>query len=101
VLSGHFPDGRPLDRPHAAFLALPGPETPDGNASIAAIAIVLPLDPWRCSTCMVLDHNATMLARTVWVRRRILRLPSTRPELSRTRAAPPCGAPEKKAALGQ
>jgi CRISPR-associated protein Csb2 len=60
VLSGHFPDGRPLDRPHAAFLALPGPEAPDGNANIAAVAIVLPRDIEEQ------DRQAILLAAARW-----------------------------------
>lgn len=42
VLSGHEADGRPLDRPHVAFLALPGGATALSPAAVGGVAIVLP-----------------------------------------------------------
>jgi len=43
ALSGHTRDGRRLERPHAAFLALPEPGVRRGGGSrVAGIAIVLP-----------------------------------------------------------
>jgi CRISPR-associated protein Csb2 len=49
VLSGHEPDGRRLERPHTAFLALPGFDgldatTGDSPATVGALAISLPRD---------------------------------------------------------
>jgi CRISPR-associated protein Csb2 len=41
-LSGHAPDGRPTDRPHVAFLALPFVGWEHADASIQGLAIVLP-----------------------------------------------------------
>jgi CRISPR-associated protein Csb2 len=60
VLSGHAPDGRRLERPHAAFLALPctGPQTPQG--SISGLAIALPRDLSEP------DRQAILLAAARW-----------------------------------
>lgn len=46
VLSGHQLDGRPSERPHAAYVALPrvSPDRPDADGRIAGLAIVLPAD---------------------------------------------------------
>jgi CRISPR-associated protein Csb2 len=49
VLSGHEPDGRRLERPHTAFLALPGLDgldatTGESPATVGALAIFLPRD---------------------------------------------------------
>lgn len=58
VLSGHTPDGRRLERPHAAFLALPGSGSPCADGA----AIVLPreIDP--------ADRQAVLLAAARWER---------------------------------
>jgi CRISPR-associated protein Csb2 len=60
VLSGHEPDGRRIERPHAAFLALPGcgRETPRG--SIGGLAIALPRDLSEP------DRQAILLAAARW-----------------------------------
>ena len=42
ALSGHAPDGRPSDRPHVAFLALPFVGSEHADASIQGLAIVFP-----------------------------------------------------------
>jgi len=68
ALSGHSPDGRRLERPHAAFLALPSlrppPEGSDGErgSAIAGAAIVLPrgIDTQ--------DRQAILLAAARWER---------------------------------
>lgn len=62
LLSGHFPDGRPLDRPHAAFLALPAASPAGPGRSIAGVAIVLPRDVQEP------DRQAILLAAEHWQR---------------------------------
>lgn len=42
MLSGHEADGRPLDRPHTAFLALPAGEPARSSACVYGAAIVFP-----------------------------------------------------------
>ena len=63
ALSGHAPDGRRLERPHAAFLALPdlGSRRESGNP-ITGVAIVLPrgIDPE--------GRQAILLAAARWER---------------------------------
>lgn len=44
TLSGHSPDGRPLDRPHTAFLALADVDSRDSAGTVLGVAIVLPRD---------------------------------------------------------
>jgi len=44
TLSGHSPDGRLLERPHAAFLALPHVGSRDSSGTCLGAAIVLPRD---------------------------------------------------------
>jgi CRISPR-associated protein Csb2 len=44
VLSGHEPDGRPLARPHVAFLALPALDVGEPTGAIGGVAIALPRD---------------------------------------------------------
>ena len=58
TLSGHGPDGRRLERPHAAFLALPDPSA----RYVAGAAIVLPreIDPE--------ERQAILLAAARWER---------------------------------
>jgi CRISPR-associated protein Csb2 len=53
ALSGHHPDGRPLDLPHVAFLALPDLATP--SSTLLGVAIVLPRDIDTASRQAVLD----------------------------------------------
>jgi CRISPR-associated protein Csb2 len=63
ALSGHTPDGRRLDRPHAAFLALPDlGSRSEGTSPILGVAIVFPreIDPE--------EHRATLLAAARWER---------------------------------
>lgn len=57
-LSGHTPDGRRLERPHAAFLALPDRR----SCCVAGAAIVLPreIEPE--------EHQAILLAAARWER---------------------------------
>lgn len=57
VLSGHTPDGRPLERPHTAFLVLP-----DERGGVAGAAIVLPRDITPD------DYQAVLLAAARWER---------------------------------
>lgn len=63
ALSGHTPDGRRLDRPHTAFLALPELDSRGAGGSVAGAAIVLPrgVDPE--------DRQAILLAAARWERR--------------------------------
>ena len=44
VLSGHLPNGQPLDRPHVAIIPLPYVIGEFGDGSILGIAVVLPRD---------------------------------------------------------
>jgi CRISPR-associated protein Csb2 len=60
VLSGHEPDGLRLERPHVAFLALPGPGSRNSPATIAGVAIVLPRDIEET------DRRAILLAAARW-----------------------------------
>jgi CRISPR-associated protein Csb2 len=62
ILSGHTPDGRRLERPHAAFLALPGMHARRPNSGVAGVAIVLPrgIDP--------AERQAVLLAAARWER---------------------------------
>jgi len=60
VLSGHYPDGRALDRPHAAFLTLP--DLRSGSGTVAAAAIALPRD------IELSDLQAILLAAARWER---------------------------------
>jgi CRISPR-associated protein Csb2 len=62
VLSGHEPDGRLLERPHVAFLALPGPASGDETFAVAGVAIVLPRDIEEE------DRQAILLAAARWER---------------------------------
>lgn len=60
VLSGHTPDGRRLERPHAAFLALPDLRGAPEHATICGVAIALPreVEPEA--------REATLLAAARW-----------------------------------
>lgn len=60
VLSGHEADGRPLDRPHTAFLALPAAETARSSSSVCGVAIVLPRE------IAEEDRQAILLAAARW-----------------------------------
>lgn len=60
VLSGHHPDGRPLDRAHAAFLTLP--DLRSGSGTVAAAAVALPRD------IDLPDLQAILLAAARWER---------------------------------
>lgn len=62
ALSGHQSDGRPLERPHAAFLALPDLRANTSSSRIAGVAIVLPraIDPE--------ERQAILLAAARWER---------------------------------
>jgi CRISPR-associated protein Csb2 len=62
ALSGHHPDGRPLDRSHAAFLALPDAGARSASGAILGVAVVLPRD---VSTD---DRQAVLLAAGRWER---------------------------------
>jgi CRISPR-associated protein Csb2 len=42
VLSGHGPDGRPLECPHAAFVALPDVGSAHATGTILGVAVLLP-----------------------------------------------------------
>jgi len=61
VLSGHEPEGRRLERPHAAFLPLPDPG--ESRATIAGVAIALPRDVEE------VERQAILLAASRWERR--------------------------------
>ena len=80
VLSGHHPDGRPLDRPHAAFLTLP--DLRAGSGTVAAAAVALPRDTavtpnaWKAST---LHDELDLLSRSARGRRRSGSRGSARP----------------------
>ncbi len=90
VLSGHSSDGNRLERPHAAFLALPSLESSDAPGGIAAVAIALPRD------IDADDYQAILLAAGRWERSglRLLlgRLGSL--QLARAKTAPPPSAPD-------
>jgi len=58
ALSGHTPEGRPLDRPHTAFLVLPDVCAP----SVAGVALALPRD------IAPADRQAILLAADRWER---------------------------------
>jgi len=60
VLSGHTPDGRRLERPHAAFLALPDLRGAPERATSCGVAIALPreVEPEA--------REATLLAAARW-----------------------------------
>ncbi len=60
VLSGHEPDGRPLERPHVAFLALPVPGGARAPATIGGAAIVFPREIEEE------DRQAILLAAARW-----------------------------------
>lgn len=60
VLSGHYPDGRPLDRPHAAFLTLPDLRSGSGTVAGAAIALPREID--------LPDFQAILVAAARWER---------------------------------
>jgi len=63
ALSGHAPDGRRLESPHAAFLALPHMGSADRCGTIAGVAIAFPrnIDPD--------SRGAVLLAAERWERR--------------------------------
>lgn len=58
LLSGHMADGRPLDRPHVAFLALPELCGPGSALSVSGLALVLPRDADPRDRQAVLDAVA-------------------------------------------
>lgn len=60
ALSGHEADGRPLDRPHVAFLALPVPGGARAPATIGGAAIVLPREIEEA------ERRAILLAAARW-----------------------------------
>ena len=60
MLSGHEADGRPLGRPHAAFLALPAVTPARTPASVGGVAIVLPREIGEE------DRQAILLAAARW-----------------------------------
>jgi CRISPR-associated protein Csb2 len=62
VLSGHEPDGRPLARPHVAFLALPALDAGEPTGAIGGVAIALPRD------IEASDLQAILLAAARWER---------------------------------
>ncbi len=62
ALSGHAPDGPRLDRPHAAFLALPDLHAPAAQSRIVGAAIALPRDIDAAA------HQAILLAAARWER---------------------------------
>jgi CRISPR-associated protein Csb2 len=62
VLSGHEPDGRRLERPHAAFLALPTSEDGHAPGVIGGVALALPRD------IAPTDHRAFCVAIEHWER---------------------------------
>ena len=63
ALSGHAPDGPRLERPHAAFLAVPGLDTDAATGRILGAAIVLPRG------IAEEDLQAVLLATARWERR--------------------------------
>jgi CRISPR-associated protein Csb2 len=63
VLSGHAQDGRSLERPHAAFLALPELDSRSGEpGSIAGVAVVLPRE------LDIAERQAALLGAARWER---------------------------------
>jgi len=62
ALSGHAPDGRRLERAHAAFLALPDIRDQHSSSAVSGAAIVLPRD------IAPGDYQAILLAAARWER---------------------------------
>ncbi len=60
VLSGHTPDGRPTDKPHAAFVPLPFVGHPHADGRLMGIAVVLPRN------LMELQKRAVFRAIGLW-----------------------------------
>ncbi len=60
VLSGHEPDGRRLERPHAAFVALPAAGSGASPGTVGGVAIAMP------SKVDEEDRQAILLAAAQW-----------------------------------
>lgn len=62
ALSGHTPEGRPLEQPHTAFLALPDLRSHSASARVAGVALALPrgIEPE--------ERQAILLAAARWER---------------------------------